>query len=689
MKEDNDITINREELINKIKKLQLQLSKFKSVDAEYRKAEEALLASEQNLSQFLDAIPYGVFIIDHKGNPQFANQAAREILGQDIFKETSYEKMKESHRAYFSGTRLEYPLKKMPIFRALKGDRSTIDDIEVHFDDKVIPLEISATPVYGMDGSITNAIAIFQDISKRKQARKAMKESEEKYRRLIDNSLVGIYIAQKHIIKFCNQRFAGIFGYESLAELIERPIKDIIAPESWKLVDKEVRLRESGIKETSSFEFKGLSKEGETFDIEALGNRILYQGSPAVQGILLNITERKQAESERQRLEDQLHQVQKMEAIGTLAGGIAHDFNNILSAIIGYTELAVSDIPENIETRQKLSQVLAAADRARAMVKQILAFSRKGEKEQRPIMLDEIVNEAFILLRSSLPTTIEIRPNFGDKLNPVMANPTQIHQVIMNICTNAAHAMKEEGGILEIALKEIDLVPGSIEIKNLEPGVYQQLTISDTGHGMSLEIKSRIFEPYFTTKPKGEGTGMGLAVVHGIVKNHSGEIKVYSEPGKGTTFHVFLPVTRAETMVGFEQIEPIQGGEERILYVDDENNLAEMGKQMLESIGYRIESRTSSIEALEAFRSGPGKFSLVITDQTMPNMTGLQLAKEIRKISPHIPVILCTGFSESVNEENFKSMGISAFVMKPIVRKEIARVIREVLDETGRLREES
>lgn len=661
-------------------KLQQQLSSLKIVEKSCKKAEEALYESEQKLTQLLNAIPYGVFIVDEKGTPQFANLAAREILGEAVFKETSYEKMKETHRAYFSGTRLEYPMHKMPVFRALKGDRSTIDDIEIHFADKIVPLEISGTPVYRRDGSISNAIAIFQDISKRKQARKALKESEEKYRRLIDNSLVGIYIAQKQIIKFCNQRFAEIFGYKSIEELVEKSLKDLIAAESWKAVDREVRLRESGANETSSFEFKGITKIGEIFDVEVLGNRILYQGQTAIQGILLNITERKNSELERQRLEDQLHQVQKMEAIGTLAGGIAHDFNNILSAIIGYTELAVSDIPENIETRHKLAQVLAAADRAKDMVKQILAFSRKGEKEQRPILLSEIVNESFTLLRSSLPSTIDIRLHIEERLNPVMANPTQMHQVIMNICTNAAHAMREKGGILEISVKEIELDANSIKSKTIEPGRYQQLIFSDTGHGMTNEIKSRIFEPYFTTKKKGEGTGMGLAVVHGIVKNHGGEITCYSEPNQGTTFHVFLPVSEGEALMGIEHIESILGGNERILYVDDEKNLAEMGKQMLETLGYRVDSRTSSIEALEAFRSDPGKFSLVITDQTMPNMTGLQLTREIRSIRSNIPIILCTGFSESVNEENYRSRGISAFVMKPVIRKEIARVIREVLD---------
>lgn len=634
----------------------------------------------KNLSQFLDAIPYGILIVGQDGNPLFANRGAIDMLGPEIFYQFSHEGLKQTQLTYYAGTRTEYPHEKIPVARALRGERSSIDDIEVHIGDHVIPLEISASPVYGPDNTVIYAIGIFQDISERKQTRKAIKESEDKYRRLIDNSLIGIYITQNHIMRFCNQRVVDIFGYRDQKELVGKHIKILVAQDDWQLVDKEVRLRESGLKEASRYEFKGIKKDGTFFDIEVLGNRIFYEGKPAIQGILLDITERKRSETERQILEDQLHQLQKMEAIGTLAGGIAHDFNNILSAIIGYTELAVFDVQGNKETLHKLGQVLAAAERAREMVKQILAFSRKGEKVQKPILLGEIVNEAIRLLRSTLPTTIDIRSSIGEQLRPVMANPTQLHQVIMNICTNAAYAMRETGGILQIELKEVDLGIDSIDNRELDPGHYQQLIFSDNGCGMNPEVKARIFEPYFTTKPQGEGTGMGLAVVHGIVKNHGGTITVQSEPGKGAIFEVFFPITRVQDIPHIERVEDVPGGNERILYVEDELNLAEMGKQTLAMMGYWVDFRTSSIEALEAFKADPNRFSLVITDQTMPNMTGLQLARELRRIRRDIPVILCTGFSESVNEENFRAHGVDAFVMKPIIRKEIARIIRHVLD---------
>jgi signal transduction histidine kinase/CheY-like chemotaxis protein len=394
-----------------------------------------------------------------------------------------------------------------------------------------------------------------------------------------------------------------------------------------------------------------------------------------------DVTERKRAEEEKKKLEEQLRHSQKMEAIGTLAGGIAHDFNNILGAIIGYTELASDDLPDFSITKKNLFQVLAAANRAKDMVKQILAFSRKDKEERNPILLSKIIDEAFKLLRSSLPTTIDIRSNISSRLSPVLASQTQINQVIMNLCTNAAHAMREKGGILEIALREIDLDPDILDVKDLAPGRYQQLSISDTGHGITPGIKDRIFEPYFTTKKTGEGTGMGLAMVYGIVKGHSGEITVYSEPGKGTTVHVYLAVLeKSEVTEGeIDHTEPVIGGSERILFVDDEVHLAEVGKQMLEKLGYRVTSRTSSTEALEDFRGNPSHYDLVITDQTMPGITGVQLAEELKQIKPGIPVILSTGFSEKISESNYKSRGIDAFVMKPTMKKEIARVIRRVL----------
>jgi nitrogen-specific signal transduction histidine kinase len=385
--------------------------------------------------------------------------------------------------------------------------------------------------------------------------------------------------------------------------------------------------------------------------------------------------------TEEVKLETKLRQAQKMEAIGTLAGGIAHDFNNILSLIMGYTELAMHNVSEGSRVRDNMDKVFKASERARDLVKQILAFSRHTEQEQKPVQIHLIAKESLKLLRPSFPTTIEIRQNITST-GTVMADPTQIHQVIMNLCTNAYHAMSDKGGILEVSLTDVEL-DSDYTAKHLDthPGPYLKLTVSDTGHGMKKKVLNRIFDPYYTTKEKTGGTGMGLAVVHGIVKSHGGVITVYSEPGKGSTFNVFLPRTEsAEGVVEPEEIIPLPIGKERILFVDDEPFIVDIGKGMLEHLGYTVVTRTSPIEALEAFKAMPDKFDLVITDMTMPKMTGDELAKELMKIRSDIPIILCTGFSELINEEKAKAMGIRAFVMKPVVQRELANAVRKALD---------
>jgi len=328
-----------------------------------------------------------------------------------------------------------------------------------------------------------------------------------------------------------------------------------------------------------------------------------------------------------------------------------------------------------------MDKVFKASERARDLVKQILAFSRQGGEEIKPVQIHLIVNEILKLLRPTLPTTIEIRQNITST-GTVMADPTQIHQVIMNLCTNAYHAMQEKGGVLEVSLTDVEL-DSDYTAKHLDthPGPYLKLTVSDTGHGMEKKVLNRIFDPYYTTKEKTGGTGMGLAVVHGIVKSHGGVISVYSEPGKGSTFNVFLPRTEsAEGVVEPEEIIPLPTGKERILFIDDEPFIVDIGKGMLEHLGYTVVTRTSPIEALEAFKAQPDKFDLVITDMTMPKMTGDELAKELMAIRPDIPIILCTGFSELINEEKAKAMGIRAFVMKPVVQREMANAVRKALD---------
>jgi CheY-like chemotaxis protein len=332
-----------------------------------------------------------------------------------------------------------------------------------------------------------------------------------------------------------------------------------------------------------------------------------------------------------------------------------------------------------------MEQILISSNRARELIDQILTFSRQTDQEKKPIKIQPVIKEALKLLRASIPTTIEIRQKIADCC-PMSADAVQLHQVIMNLCTNAFHAMMDQGGVLEVCLEEIELdQDDAAHYTDLDEGKYLKLTVSDTGHGMAPEIRERIFDPYFTTKEKGKGTGLGLSVVHGIINSHHGHISVYSEPDKGTSFVIYLPVIEEKTMVVKPEVfEEIPRGDESIMIVDDELQIVNMLVQMLSGLGYEVTSRTSSLEALEAFRYNPDRFDLIITDATMPNMTGVQLAREIQKIRANIPIILCSGYSDILSREKAQDSGIRKFIMKPVIKRELAQAIRNLLDRPKR-----
>lgn len=408
-------------------------------------------------------------------------------------------------------------------------------------------------------------------------------------------------------------------------------------------------------------------------------------------GIFRFFSEKRNAALLEQKVEErtrQLKQMQqklihsrKMEAVGTLAGGIAHDFNNILGIIVGHSEIILEDLPKKSAVRENAKTILTAAERAAALVRQILTFSRRSSQKRQQLKLSVIIKEAMELLRSSLPASIDFRQNIRTDGDFVMADHIQLHQIIMNLGANAAHAMQGKGGVLEVILEKVYLDSGAVkEYDVLKPGNYLRLIFSDTGRGMSRSVQKRVFEPFFTTKKMGEGTGMGLAVVHGIVRSHGGDISVYSVPGQGTTFHILFPQIEDGGKPEPVETGKLQGGSERILLVDDEAALAYVETEILGRLGYRVTGKSNAVEALETFRGNPGHFDLVITDLTMPQMTGIQLAEEVRRIKPGIPVIFCSGFRAAVSHEQVKDFGKDNFIMKPVNKRDLAKIIRNALD---------
>ncbi|MBN1106567.1 MAG: PAS domain S-box protein [Deltaproteobacteria bacterium] len=529
-------------------------------------------------------------------------------------------------------------------------------------------------------GSIVRVYGALQDITERKLAEKELDRVSRRNRLLLESAGEGIFgLDSEGKVTFINPVAAAWLGYDP-EELLGRRSHQLIhfqkangTPYLEEYCPICMAYRDGTIHRSTKDLF--WKKDGTTFPVEYTSTPIFEGTKPS--GAVVTFRDI----TEREKMEERLQQAQKMEALGTLAGGIAHDFNNILTPIIVHTEMALDDIPKKSRQRFSLEQVLKAGERARELVQQILAFSRQKESKRVLLKIGPIVKEVLKLLRASLPSTIEIRKDITTEPWSISADPTQIHQILMNLCTNAAHAMREKGGVLEVGFANESLDSASAaSIPGSHPGCYLTLRVVDTGNGMSPEVMEHVFEPYFTTKEKGEGTGLGLAVVHGIVASLGGTVSVESEPGKGSAFHVYLPAVEREAPSSIQSGVSLPGGTERILLVDDEKAMVDAMKPMLEHLGYRVTARTSSVEALELFQSDPSRFDLLLTDQTMPNLTGTDLAIEVQKIKPGIPILLCSGFSDLVNEEEAKAMGIGGYVMKPIVRKEIAGAIRRVID---------
>ncbi|MCE5336890.1 MAG: PAS domain S-box protein [Desulfobacteraceae bacterium] len=538
---------------------------------------------------------------------------------------------------------------------------------------------VCVTPLM-TDGPV-RAVVAHANITASKRMEEQLRASEEKFRKLFRSSPVPSSITFLKDLRYLavNEAFCDMTGY-SPEEVVGKTV-----PEIGLVADREFHetvlelLREKGRFKNEEVDIRTRTGRSRTILFSAEAQTI--DGERCMISTAFDITDRKTAEAEKERLQTTLRQAQKLEAIGTLAGGIAHDFNNILAPIIGYTEMALFDTSETDPLHRDLSRVLKAAFRARDLVKQILVFSRHGlEQERVPQDLGEIVREALSILRESLPGTIEIRRNIQPGM--ALADATQIHQIMMHLGTNAAHAMGDSG-ILDVTLTEVNLSVDDLNsqaMSDLRPGPYLRLVVSDTGRGMDHETVDRVFDPYFTTKEVGKGSGLGLAVVLGIVKRHEGAVTVRSQYGKGSSFTIYIPKMDTAGELPQELLRPLPRGTERILFVDDERMVADMASRILERLGYSVIAKTNSLDALEIMRSNAEDVDLLITDYTMPNLTGIELAREIVKIRPDLPIIMCTGYGERVNELTARSAGVTAFALKPLDRSELAHLVRSLLD---------
>jgi PAS domain S-box-containing protein len=631
--------------------------------AKRKQAEDAVLRAKEDWERTFDAVSDLIVILDKDYSMVRVNRAMAAKLGFTP-------KECVGLRCYDAVHGMNEPPSFCP-HRQLLVDGFEHTE-EIHEERLGGYFAVSVSPLSDPAGRLIGSVHVARDITERKR-------DEEEHIRLaqaIEQIAEGIIVSdQQGVVQYVNPAFEQMSGF-SQDEIIGCHVSSIDGGNHDR-ADYGAMWDGTSRKYLRGGCFTNKKKDGSLYQVEVTISPVRDKS-----GSVINYISVQRDVTREMALEDQLRQAQKMEAIGTLAGGIAHDFNNILGIIMGYMELAKRDPPENEKTGQYIKDALNACRRAKDLIRQILSFSRANDKTER-LLLDirPAVEEVVKFFKASLPSTIEIRQNISSRECGVWAHPTQIHQVLTNLCANAAQAMGETGGILEVSLINVDFDPLTVPPHpDTKPGPYVKLSVADTGRGMDSATLERIFDPYFTTKEAGKGTGLGLAVVHGIVKSHDGVITASSEVGKGTVFHVYLPRIDREPATLEEPEPPIPRGTERILLVDDEEQLVNVWQKALESLGYRVTTKTSCLEALELFRVHPGYFDLVITDYTMPHMNGIDLARQMMRIQPSIPVILCSGLKEGIVGDRTRGAGLRALLMKPLELPETAEIIRKVLD---------
>ncbi len=634
-----------------------------------RQAQRRLRRNEENLRATLNSIGDAVIATDLQGRIARMNPVAEQLTGWP-FAEAAGRALGEVFETFDAQS-----IKRVqtPVAQVLSTGTSVDRGPRVRLvarDGSQYWISDCAAPIRSTDGILSGVVLVFQDVSEEYHMQAALRDSEEKYRLLVDLASDAIFIAQDDSVKFPNPRTLELIGY-SAQELKSMPFVNLIHPEDRVEVQERYERGLGGEKRPLTFAFRIIHKSGRHLSVQINATPITWNGKPATLNLVRDITSQKQVEA-------QLRQSQKMEAIGTLAGGIAHDFNNILSAILGYSELAIAELPDDSLTRYRLEAIYQSGMRARDLVAQILAFSRKDEPVMTSVSLRLIIEDALKLLRPAIPTTIEIQTRL-DADCVVMGDPSQLHRIIMNLCTNAYQAMPADGGTLSIFLSRVVLDGVSFLSGRLAAGDHAKLTVSDTGVGILPAHLDRIFDPYFTTKEREKGTGLGLAAVHGIVNNHGGAIEVHSRIGRGAAFDIYLPLTKGVSAADEAPQAKLTGGNERILVVDDEPDILEIEREMLENLGYAVTTHERAADALARFAMNPDNFDLVLTDMTMPRMTGERLAGELRRIRPDIPIILCTGFNELISKEKAAMLGIKGFLMKPFAAKDLSAIVCDLL----------
>ncbi len=672
---------------------------------EKKQAEKKLQQSEKKYRQLIENIAELVWEVDKNGVYTHITSKAIDVYGvplEQIIGKTPFDFMPEKE-----AERVAVAWKKIT---AAKEPFNRLENIIQNADGRLFHIESTGFPFFDDGGKLLGYHGITIDITERIQ-------NERDIQTLMESSvgILGQELFDTITVKLCEwlECDCAIIGeivngntVRTISMVLDgKPVKKYSYPLEKSPCEQTVRkcycFYPENVKalfpddpeliKINASGYIGVSlenREGKTTGILCCISRKRLHVTKKTRNVMKIIgarvsaeIERKRIEAERDMLERKLLQTRKMEAIGTLAGGIAHDFNNILFPILGYTEMMLAETPDDSPFKKPLSRIYTGSMRAKDLVKQILTFARQDTIELKLMKIQPVIKEAIKLIRSTIPTSIEIKQEISPDCGAVRANPTQIHQIIMNLATNAYHAMADTGGQLTITLKQINSDGFGLNDHDIIPGLYVCLTVGDTGMGINKDIMNKIFDPFFTTKEKGKGTGMGLSVVHGIVKSMKGAIRVDSKPGKGTKFRVFLPVIKSDYgQLPVQSMGKVKGGLEHVLLVDDEENILIMETQMLKYLGYQVTSRNSSLEAIEAFRFNPDQFDLVITDMAMPNMSGDKLTVELLKIRPDIPILLCTGFSETMSETRAASLGIKGFLLKPVVMKDLARKIREILD---------